>query len=46
VSDYGKSLEKAFKAWTIIVIAVSAVGGWAVIEGLIWLLSNVSISIT
>ena len=46
MSDIGDSIGKAIFAWMIIGGVVCAVGGWLVIEGIIWLFNNVSIAIT
>lgn len=45
MSDIGDMVAKAAAVWIIIVVIVSAVSGWVLIEGAIWVFHNVSITI-
>lgn len=40
---YGQGIAKAMTAFIAAVAIVSAIGGWALIEGVIWLFSHVTI---
>jgi len=40
---YGHGIAKAMTAFITAVAIVSAVGGWALIEGIIWLFSHITI---
>ena len=42
---YSKLFADAFAKLLIITILLSAVGGWALIEGLIWIYHHVSVAI-
>lgn len=41
---YGKGIEDAMTALLIVACILSAVVGWGVIEGLIWVFSHISFS--
>ena len=42
----GKGMESAVTAFIIAACLISAVVGWGIIEGLIWVFSHISISFT
>lgn len=43
---WGKDIAKAMTFFIIVCCLISAVVGWGVIEGFIWLFSHISISFT
>jgi len=42
---FDKNLERLFLGVMMVTVVVSAAVGWALVEGLIWLFNNVSISL-